>query len=87
MTEDNKPDRGRDSRLRRDLLWLSTLGINLVFAGAAGGVLGWFIDRWLKTPPVFTIVLFLIGTFAGFRQIFKEVKKLGNEEDIPHDPQ
>ena len=62
-----------------DLLWLSTLGINLVLAGAAGIAIGYFLDKWLKTQPVMTIVFFCIGTLAGFRQIYKEVRKLGND--------
>jgi ATP synthase protein I len=64
----------------RDLLWLSTLGINLVLAGAAGAAIGYFIDKWLRTPPVMTIVFFCVGTVAGFRQIYKEVRKLGNDD-------
>ena len=64
----------------RDLLWLSTLGINLVLAGAAGVAIGYFIDKWLKTAPVMTIVFFCIGTIAGFRQIYKEVRKLGSDD-------
>lgn len=61
-----------------DLLWLSTLGINLVLAGAAGVVIGLYLDRWLKTMPVMTILFFCIGTFAGFSQIYREIRKLGS---------
>jgi F0F1-type ATP synthase assembly protein I len=63
----------------RDFVWLSTLGINLVLAGAAGVCIGYFLDKWLNTPPVLTIVFFCIGTFAGFRQIYKEVRRLGSD--------
>jgi len=68
-----------------DLLWLSTLGINLVLAGAAGIAIGYFLDKWLKTQPVMTILFFCIGTFAGFRQIYKEMQKLGNDNEKPHE--
>jgi ATP synthase protein I len=70
----------KNGTLGRDLLWLSTLGINLVLAGAAGVAIGYFIDKWLRTPPVMTIVFFCIGTIAGFRQIYKEVRKLGSDD-------
>jgi len=80
MGDGKPPDLKKSSRLGRDMLWLSTLGINLVLAGAVGVVVGYYIDKWLKTPPIMTILFFCIGTFAGFRQIFKEVRKLGDEE-------
>lgn len=74
-------------RLHRggDLLWLSTLGINLVLAGAAGIVIGFYLDKWLKTQPVMTIFFFCIGTFAGFRQIYKEMRKLGSDNEKQHE--
>ncbi|MBN2188155.1 MAG: AtpZ/AtpI family protein [Chitinispirillaceae bacterium] len=78
MDSGKERDGKKGVRTGRDLLWLSTLGINLVLAGAAGVVIGYFLDKWFNTPPVMTIVFFCIGTFAGFRQIYKEVRKLGN---------
>ena len=80
MPEDKKNNGQRGSRMRRDLLWLSTLGINLVLSSAAGIVLGFFLDKWLNTRPVLTLVFFCVGTFAGFRQIYKEIQKLGNDD-------
>ncbi len=85
MTEENKPDGRTDARFRQDLLWLSTLGINLVFASAAGVVIGHYLDKLFKTSPVFTIVFFCIGTFAGFRQIYKQVRKLGEDDTNRHE--
>jgi ATP synthase protein I len=79
---DGGKERGgkRSMRTGRELLWLSTLGINLVLAGAAGIIIGYFLDKWFNTPPVMTIIFFCIGTFAGFRQIYKEVRKLGSDD-------
>jgi ATP synthase protein I len=79
---DSGKKRGGKKSVRsgRNLLWLSTLGINLVLAGAAGVALGYFLDKWFNTPPVMTIVFFCIGTLAGLRQIYREVRKLGDDE-------
>ena len=85
MRHGEKNGAKKDSGLRRDMLWLSTLGINLVFASAVGVAIGYFIDKWLKASPIFTIVFFCIGTFAGFRVIYREVQKLDKEEKKPHD--
>jgi ATP synthase protein I len=80
MGEGKETGGKKNVTLGRDLVWLSTLGINLVFAGAVGVCIGYFIDKWLNTRPAMIIVFFCIGTFAGFRQIYKEVRKLGNDE-------
>jgi ATP synthase protein I len=63
-----------------DMLWVSTLGINLVLATLVGVAIGWYLDKWFHTSPVLTIVFFFIGTFAGFRQIYLAVRKLGDED-------
>jgi ATP synthase protein I len=43
------------------------------FAGAillAGGV-GYFLDRWLHTKPIFMLVLGAIGFIAGVREVLR----------------
>ena len=62
-----------------DYMWIASLGINLVVSSAVGSVLGFFLDKWLNTKPIFMIFLFFVGLFAGFRQIFKEIKKIDKE--------
>jgi len=81
MDDGKLPELKKGSRLNRYLLWLSTLGINLVLASAAGIAIGYYLDKWLKTPPVMMIIFFCIGTFAGFRQIYKDVRKLGSDNE------
>ncbi len=76
MTEKKTHDDG----LKRNLLFVSSLGINLVLSGVAGIVLGIYLDKWFHTRPILTIALFILGTVAGFRQIYKEIRKLGEED-------
>jgi len=41
-----------------------------------GFLLGYYVvDPWLGTAPVFTIILLLLGIFAGFYQTFQIVKR------------
>jgi len=43
------------------------------FAGAillAGGV-GYFLDRWLHTKPIFMLILGAIGFIAGVREVLR----------------
>jgi len=81
-TMENKKgiDKNKSSGAKGNLLWVSTLGINLVLATLVGVAIGWYLDKWFHTSPVLTIVFFFIGTFAGFRQIYLAIRKLGDED-------
>ena len=81
MTDEKKGKEKKEPSSMRDLLWVSTLGVNLVVATAVGVVVGHYLDKWLKTQPVLTIIFFLIGTVAGFRQIYIEIRKMGKEDE------
>ena len=49
----------------------SSLGFILP-AGALGGFgLGWCLDRWLHTSPIFALVLGLLGAAAGVVEILR----------------
>jgi ATP synthase protein I len=85
MGDGKKHEAKNDPSFGRNLLWMSTLGINLVLSSAVGVVIGLYLDKWLKTQPVMTILFFLVGTFAGFRQIYREIRKLGSEEEKQHE--
>lgn len=75
----NKQDK-QDRRQYGDYLSVSSIGIHLVLSSIVGCVAGIYIDKWLNTTPAFTIILFLTGLATGFRQIFKEVKRIGQDK-------
>lgn len=43
----------------------------LVAALIVGGVLGYWLDTWLHTKPLFMILLFFAGFAAGFVNIYR----------------
>ena len=51
------------------------------FVGAmlAGGLLGWFIDRWAGTGPWAMIVLLLLGFVTGLRSVLRQQKNFDGE--------
>jgi F0F1-type ATP synthase assembly protein I len=58
-------------------------GMALTFAIAIllFGALGWLVDGWVHTRPLFTIVGAFVGGFAGFMSIYLRVKRdLGKRE-------
>lgn len=52
------------------LATMGSLGFTLVGCTFLGFFAGYYMDRWLKTSPWFTILLLLGGIAAGFINIF-----------------
>ncbi|MBV9785046.1 MAG: AtpZ/AtpI family protein [Acidisphaera sp.] len=47
------------------------VGVELVAALAVGVAIGWALDRWLGTRPVFLSLFFLLGGAAGVRNVWR----------------
>ena len=51
---------------------LGSRALSYLIAGLGGGALiGWVLDRWFGTLPLFLLLLMFLGTAAGFRNIIK----------------
>ncbi len=55
---------------------LSIMGIEMVVSTFIGLAIGIYLDNKFETAPWLTIVFLIIGIIAGFRNIFREIKKL-----------
>jgi ATP synthase protein I len=51
------------------------LPIVLVSAIVVGGVFGYFLDRWLHTKPVLTLILGALGFYAGVRDVLRRMAR------------
>jgi ATP synthase protein I len=51
------------------------LPIVLVSAIVIGGVFGYFLDRWLHTKPILTLILGGLGFYAGVRDVLRRVAR------------
>ncbi len=59
-----------------NLGFASGMGFTLVLSTFAGLAGGYFLDKYLESSPVFTLIFFVIGTVSGFYYIIKEAEKL-----------
>lgn len=50
------------------------MALNFTIAILLFGAGGWFLDGWVHTPPLFTIIGAFVGGFAGFMSIYYRVK-------------
>ncbi len=69
-----------DSEYINSLMKASVVGIHLVTATFVGLVIGYFLDKWLGTKPVFTIIFLLFGIAAGYKNMYEEVKGIHKGE-------
>ncbi len=45
---------------------------------AIGGLLGYFLDRWLHTKVLFTLILGGLGFYAGVRDVLRRLSTNGD---------
>ena len=64
----------------RSLGGLATVGITFVVASAGATIGGYYLDRWLGTSPVFTLIGLGLGIAAGFREFFRMIKEAEKDE-------
>jgi ATP synthase protein I len=72
-------------KLFRQFASYSTLGLEMGLSVAVGAVIGYYIDKWLKTEPWFLIVFLLFGVVAGFRSLYQALKRLQKEDEDMED--
>ncbi|MBZ5701138.1 MAG: AtpZ/AtpI family protein [Acidobacteriia bacterium] len=51
----------------------------LVSAIVVGGLMGYFLDRWLHTKPVLMLVFGALGFIAGVRDVLRRLPGNGDE--------
>jgi ATP synthase protein I len=76
-------------QLFKSLGFLSSVGISLVASILIGLAMGVYLDRWLDTRPLFTLIMLVIGVISGFRNVYilttRELKRQQLEEPVDSD--
>jgi len=62
-------------------LELVSVGFVLVASLLVGYGIGSFLDRWLGTEPVLTVIFFFLGMIGGFVEVFQIVKRVSGRRD------
>lgn len=52
------------------------ISIELVLGVCVGAFVGWQIDQWLGTIPLFLLLFFLLGFAAGLRNVFRAADQM-----------
>lgn len=69
----------QDSMSAGSMAGAMRLSMELLAGVAVGGVLGFFLDRWLGTSPLLFIACFFLGAAAGYRNLTRAMKKMDQD--------
>ncbi|MCX7914037.1 MAG: AtpZ/AtpI family protein [Thermodesulfovibrionales bacterium] len=69
--KDIKPEKS----ILRQVFEASTVGIHFVLCMFAGLAIGYGLDYLLNTFPYLSVIFFIMGIIAGFREVFRIAKK------------
>lgn len=53
-------------------------GVEVVAGVGVGTLIGWGLDRWLGTMPLFLIVFFMLGAAAGVLNAYRHLRRMQN---------
>jgi ATP synthase protein I len=64
----------------KQIAYYSTLGLEMGLAVAVGVGIGYYLDKWLGTTPWLLILFLFFGIVAGFRSLYRALKRLERED-------
>ena len=55
------------------------IGVEIVAAIIVGTVIGIFVDKYLGTKPFGLIIFFILGSLAGFLNVYRVMRRIENQ--------
>lgn len=77
--KDNEHEKDSPKPIYRQLFNASSVGVALVSGMLVGGVMGYFLDKWLGTSPWLLFIFIVFGFIAGIKNAIYYLKKAGIE--------
>lgn len=66
----------REDARGRDMGVGLRIAVELAAAVVIGSAIGFGLDRWLETKPLFLVIFFVIGCAAGFLNVYRTAQEL-----------
>lgn len=65
-----------DREYRDALTNASVMGLHMVTHTLVGAAAGYFLDRWLDTKPWLFLTFLVLGSAAGFKSVYEDLRKV-----------
>jgi F0F1-type ATP synthase assembly protein I len=62
----------------------TSLGFIVPTGAVVGCAGGWYLDRWLRTSPLLTVVMGFLGAAAGFIDVLRILGRAEKDADKDH---
>ena len=59
----------------------SSMGLEVGLSVVVGFLIGTWLDEWLETGPWFLLIFGIAGIIAGYRSMFRMVKRMQSETE------
>lgn len=53
-----------------------SMGLELISGVIVGLTIGYYLDKWFNTKPICLIIFIILGTIAGFLNLYRKIKQL-----------
>jgi len=73
--KDSKNGKQQPSNLKFLSLASLNIGVYLITPILLGVIIGYNLDRYLKSKPIFTLLFILLGTFSSLYNLFRLAKE------------
>ena len=57
------------------------MGLEIGLSVVVGFLIGTWLDEWLKTAPWFLLIFGIAGIIAGYRSMFRMVKRMKSDTE------
>jgi ATP synthase protein I len=84
MASQNPTPQKQPVGLARQFAMAMELPFTMIGGVLIGGGAGYFLDRWLHTSPVFTLILGLLGFVGGVWEVLKRLLHEEKKEEDDH---
>ncbi len=71
----------KEKNLWKTFMEASTAPLNLVVATFVGLAIGYGLDSIFGTSPYLTVIFLILGIIAGFRELFRFVRRQEDADD------
>jgi len=75
---------GKQANLWAQVGLYTSLGFILPAGALLGSAGGWYLDRWLHTSPILTVVMGFLGAAAGFIEVLRILGRAEKDADRDH---
>ena len=81
----NKKNDNKQKQLRgRQISIAMRISIELIISIIIGATLGWYIDKWFDTKPIFFIIFLILGIMSGIKTAITSSRQLYEDNNNDH---